>query len=89
MPSTYYQALANATQHDYVNGYRVIMTSRTPGDEFTRPGRVILVDRGEGRPQRYVTAWQGDGDEGWNTGHYIDTIEAAVADFTKRAARKF
>lgn len=72
---------------DTIHGYDVIASSKTPTTDMTRPGRYVLVDRGEGHAQRFVTAWQGDGDDEWSTGHYFDERKAAFDDFMQRAKR--
>ncbi len=73
---------------DTVNGYPIIVSSRTPGDHATRPGRVILVHR-EGVAQPYVTAWLGDGDSSWCWGHYFDDDKTAHEDFVRRVAHDY
>lgn len=72
-----------------VNGYPVLASFATPGDRITRPGHVILVDRGPESPHRYVTAWIGEGDSSWCWGHYISERDQAEADFRSRCARGF
>lgn len=72
-----------------VNGFPIVRQAPTPAAPATRPGRVIMADRGADYPGpgRYVTAWQGEGDSGWHCGHYIDSRAAADSDFEDRAAR--
>lgn len=82
---------------DTIHGYEIIVQAVSPGGNGTRPGRVILVDRGAGSQQRYVTAWQGrdlmgpgtgwDGEWGW--GHYFDDKALAEADFHMRCVRGY
>lgn len=73
-----------------VNGYRIIGAEMTPGGRGTRAGHVILVDRGADRTfHRYVTAWLGQGDEGWDQGHYITDLAEARVDFRARSRRGY
>ena len=69
---------------------RTIESFSTPGGHATRPGAVILVDRGaKGVAHRYVTAWRGTGDDSWCWGHYFNDLDEARADFTSRCKRGY
>lgn len=78
-----------------INGYPIIATFDTPAARGTRPGRVIMVDRGEGAHNRFVTAWQGTNEErtrfdgSWTWGHYFDSEKEAAADFVARSKRGY
>ena len=79
-----------------IHGYPIIGHYDLPKPiEGLRPGRIILVDRGE-QPSydaytRYVTAWQGhtDGvwDREWGNGHYKSDLNEAIDDFAARCKR--
>ena len=68
---------------DQINGYPVIASHATRPSPMTRAGRIVLVDRGQ-EFDRYVVAWQGDGDDHWAAGHYISDYREALADFQER-----
>lgn len=72
---------------DTVNGYPVVASFGTVSARATRPGRYIMVDRGESSPHRWVVAWQADGEGAWYHGNYFaDEIEAKAV-FLEKAAR--
>lgn len=70
-----------------VNGYPIMLHHYTPAGPMTRAGHVIMVDRGETSPERYVTAWLGAGDSSWWQGHYFDDLDSANADYWERVRR--
>jgi len=79
-----------------IHGYPIIghYDLPTPSIEGIRPGRIILVDRGEqGDPKgsRYVVSWQGhtDGvwDREWGQGHYFTKLDEATKYFAERCQR--
>lgn len=67
-----------------IHGYRVVGWVETE-TQSTGPCGVVLVDRGEGAYQRYVTAWYRLGEGEWSSGHYFAGKEHALLDFVKRA----
>jgi hypothetical protein len=77
------------TTCDTIHGFQVVRSHPTPKRSMTRAGRVVLVDRGEqmGEAPRYVTAWQGKGDDEWWQGRYFRTLPEAETDFATRVAR--
>lgn len=67
---------------------KIVKRHPTPADRGTRPGAVILVNRG-GCYEPFVTAWLGDGDSSWCWGHYFHSLEDALEDYAKRTKRGF
>ena len=63
-----------------LNGYPVTLSARTAQNRS-----VVIVDRGEISPGRYVVARHRDGDEEWSCGFYTDSFDKACKDFFKRA----
>ena len=72
-----------------INGYRILASHHTPAREATREGAVLLVDRGEDSPHRYVTAWAGTGDKEWCWGHYYSDLAEATEDYASRSDRGY
>lgn len=70
---------------DKLHGYPVIRSATMQQRPGTRPGRVVLVDRGTESP-RYVVARHYGTDSEWCNGDYIDDKKAAVEAFNTRAA---
>jgi hypothetical protein len=79
-----------------IHGYPIIAhyDLPTPSIEGLRPGRIILVDRGQPQFQneaRYVVSWQGhtDGvwDREWDQGHYFVKLDEATKYFAERCQR--
>lgn len=68
---------------------QIIAQLKTEAAPATRPGRVILVDRGSDTHHRYVTAWIGDGDSSWCWGHYFNDERQAKDDYSKRCWRGY
>ena len=66
--------------------YKILRSHTTIADAYTRPGRYVLVERGD-TYEPFVTAWLGDGDTQWCWGHYFDVIEDANRDFVQRTMR--
>ncbi len=66
----------------------IIASMATPAAPATRPGRVILVNRG-GDFEPFVTGWLGDGDSSWCWGHYFQNEAEAREDFAARCKRGF
>ena len=74
---------------EQIHGYPVIGARYVDRKRDGAQGRIILVDRGEGAYQRYVTALQFEGDDGWAWGHYFDDELEANHDFSKRVRRGY
>jgi hypothetical protein len=74
-----------------LNGYPVVLAHPTPRGRMTRPGFVVLVDRGPDHEHdpRWITAWVGQGDTSWSWGHYLDHEPDARSDFTDRCKRGY
>ncbi len=82
-----------------IHGYTVIAVKHTPRAGATRPGRVVLVDKGDATSDsrsRWITAWQGrelrpdaGWDHEWTWGHYFGDKALAEADFHMRAVRGY
>lgn len=68
---------------DTIHGFEIHALFKTEGGRGLRPGRIILVDRGKTYPERWVSSWQGDGDDEWSQGHYFGKFEDAQAHFLK------
>lgn len=68
-----------------MNGHPVIASFATPAASCTRPGYVLLVQK----PDEFVTAWAGEGDNQWCWGHYIRDRAKAEADYRQRCARGY
>jgi hypothetical protein len=63
--------------NDIINGHKVVATFTTSSGLGLRAGRLILVDRGDNSDMRWVSSWQGQGDDEWSQGHYFaDFVEA-------------
>lgn len=78
------------TINDYPIIASFIVTNGRLGytDTADRPIRVIMVDRGADHAHhRYVVAVQVIGDNRWNSGEYLSTLERAVAAFLVRTRR--
>lgn len=59
----------------------------TPGDNFTAPGRFILIARKslfDPSQNPFITWWENMQDDACYWGHYFDKIEDAQADFLAR-----
>ena len=70
---------------DTLNGHPVIGSFTLPKKRDVRDGRIVLVDKGDSsQHSRYVTAWQGFGDEGWCQGHYFSDLTKALDNFVAR-----
>lgn len=69
---------------DTLNGYEVVGSYRISDQPGLKKGRIVLVDRGVSFSEPFVTAFHGNGDEGWGQGHYFSEFRNAVADFAKR-----
>lgn len=70
-----------------IHGF-VILAKRDLGIEpgsGLNPARLILVDRGDDVPERFVVARHNYGDKTWYWGHYFHSLEEAVADMKQRA----
>ncbi len=74
---------------DLLNGYPVIASAPLPVELGCKNARVVIVDRGEGEPDRYICAVNPYGREDWFHGHYCPTIEAAYDSFTARLTRHY
>lgn len=82
-----------------IHGHKVVAAEYQPGGRGTRPGRVILVDRGAGyHGERWVTAWHGRGlnekdplewDGEWGWGHYFSNEAKARTDYADRCGRGY
>lgn len=74
-----------------LNGYPVVQAHPTKGGAMTRPGHVVLVDRGANHEHdpRWITAWVGDGDTSWSWGHYLDHEADARSDYAHRCGRGY
>lgn len=75
-----------------VNGYPVVVAQPSPRGLITRPGFVILVDRGPENHtdhDRWVTAWIGEGDTYWAWGHYFGSEVDARHDYADRCKRGY
>jgi hypothetical protein len=73
---------------DTINGFPILATFVATEHGFNRAGRIILVDGGAGYEERYVVAWQGEGDGWWNDSWYCVTRGDAMAAFVDRALRE-
>lgn len=73
---------------DIVNGYPIVAMFPTPETPMTLAGRFILVDRGTSPVGRWVVAWQGEGDDCWHHGHYIDDGFEARTFFLEKCAEE-
>ena len=73
---------------DTIHGFEIHAQFKTAGGLGLRPGRVILVDRSEKAYERWVSTWQGDGDDGWNQGHYFGKFEEARDHFLERCKKE-
>jgi hypothetical protein len=78
----------SSNSSDKINGCRVVAQFSTPGGRMTRPGRLVLVDRGYGLTDRWVSAWIGDGDSEWSHGHYFGDWLDARAHFLDACSRE-
>lgn len=72
-----------------INGYPVIASFEVPKKHGMTLHRIVLVDRGRGEPEKYVTANQEIGQDSWYWGHYFDDFKEAFEDFVKRARSSF
>lgn len=80
-----------------IHGYPVIgHYDLPPRGEGYRPGRIIIVDKGEQKypdSPRYVTGLQcREGevwDDEWNWGHYFVKLDDARIDFADRCERGY
>lgn len=72
-----------------IRGFAIVAEFRLPPQPATRPGRIILVDRGPEEPERWVTALHCDGDRAWLWGHYFSERAEADADFKARGKRGY
>jgi hypothetical protein len=74
-----------------LNGYPVVQAHPTAGRGMTRPGFVVLVDRGANHEHdpRWITAWVGQGDRHWSFGHYLDHEADARSDYAHRCGRGY
>lgn len=70
---------------DFINGYPIRASFETPKRFATRAGRFILVERDTDH-EPWVTAWLGDGDTGWISGHYFSARWKAEKDFLERCS---
>jgi hypothetical protein len=70
---------------DFVNGFPVVARVNLRERRGDKQGRVVLVDRGEGEFQRWVTGAHFVGDDGWYCGHYFEDFDEAKADLIERA----
>lgn len=77
--------------YETINGYPIIGTYLTPGRGWQQPGRIILVDRGDGHEERYVVAWQAYHDShgpqwesGWMASSYCRSLKSARKVFIRR-----
>ena len=76
---------------DTINGFPIIGIWVTPQRGCQPAGRIIVVDRGPEYEERYVVAWQGDGQTAWLESTYcIDIAEAerAFAAHIEREVRR-
>ena len=74
--------------NDIVNGHRVVATFTTGAGLGQRAGRLILVDRGDSSDLRGVSSWQGQGDDGWDQGHYFSDFAEARDHFLSACSRR-
>lgn len=77
------------TEPALVHGYPVLAAFPTPKASATKAGHVIMVDRGQDRYQRYVTAWMAVGDREWIWGHYFEKFDDAYEDYGARCLRGY
>lgn len=73
---------------DPVHGFTVKAEFKTEGGGGVRPGRIILVDRGERYTERWVSTWQADGDNEWSQGNYYSEFAEARDHFLERCSRE-
>jgi len=70
---------------------KIIESVETPKAPATRAGKWILVDKGDGSFQPFVTAWlgydeeTGKPDQSWIWGHYFEHKNDAIRSFDLRA----
>lgn len=72
-----------------LNGFEVVAWSKTPARGLNKAGAIVLVHRGAEYRDAWVTAWHGDGDEGWIWGHYFELEYEAREDFAARSNRGY
>jgi hypothetical protein len=64
--------------------YTILKQEPTPAGPATRAGRIVLVEKPDANYHPYVTAWLGDGDHQWTSGHYFETLDIAIIDYYER-----
>lgn len=74
---------------DTIHGYTIKAQFSTDAGMGHRAGRILLVDRGAGQFQRWVSTWQGDGDVEWSHGHYFDKFEDARDHFLEKCHKEY
>jgi hypothetical protein len=80
--------MVEATAVSTIHGFDVKAQFTTPGGGGIRPGRFILVDRGEKYKERWVSSWLADGDAEWSQGHYFETFLEARDHFLERCEKE-
>ena len=88
VPVKYLKEFAAVKASQTVNGYPILMQHKTPAAPMTRAGRVVLVQINN-KHTPYVTAWLGDGDASWCSGHYFSDKDEAAQDFDARVKRQY
>ena len=66
------------------HGYTILKQEPTRGESGTRSGRIVLVEKHDEEHHPFVTAWLGDGDHQWTSGHYFETLDIATIDYYER-----
>ena len=61
--------------------YTILKQEPTRGGSGTRSGRTVLVEKHDEEHHPFVTAWLGDGDHQWTSGHYFETLDIATIDY--------
>jgi len=64
--------------------YTILKQEPTRGESGTRSGRIVLVEKHDEEHHPFVTAWLGDGDHQWTSGHYFETLDIATIDYYER-----
>jgi len=75
---------------DKIHGFDIVAQFSTQAGHGLRAGRFILVDRGEAHEgrERWVSTWQGEGDDEWAQGNYYNDYEKAREHFLDRCKRE-
>lgn len=76
-----------------INGFPIVAMFPTRKSVGYRPGRIVMVDRGDQFEERYVLSWQGVNDDGtwcrqWSCGTYVVTMKEARDEFVRRVQRE-